>query len=120
MVKLLAWLLEHYSRREPFVPCFLLSGMKALSDLLFASFGRDAAAVTPRGPRQRRVRVNVNAFRMMQLGTWVLSTVCGSMGVFSLWFTFINAALISYTFAFLGIACALQVANHFFLAEPRR
>ena len=63
---------------------------------------------------------SLNSFRMMQLGTWVMSTVCGSMGVFSVWFTFLNTALIPYAFGFLGLAVALRLADHYFLAEPRR
>ena len=62
----------------------------------------------------------MNSFRMIQLGTWVLSTVCGSMGVFSLWFTFLNTALIPYAFGFLALGVALQLASHFYLTEPRR
>jgi hypothetical protein len=58
--------------------------------------------------------------RMMQLGSWLLSLVCGSMGVFTLWFTFIAPSLMPYAVVFLGIGLVLEIANHKFLAEPRR
>jgi hypothetical protein len=62
----------------------------------------------------------VYSLRMMQLGTWVLSTVCGSMGVFSLWFVHLTAAMIPYAIGFLCFALGLEFANRRYLAEPRR
>jgi hypothetical protein len=58
--------------------------------------------------------------RMMRLGNWPLSLVCGNMGVFTLWFSFIAHSLIPYAVGFLGIGLALEIANHRFLAAPRR
>jgi hypothetical protein len=58
--------------------------------------------------------------RMMRLGNWLLSLVCGSMGVFTLWFCFLNAALIPYAVGFLGIAVLLEAANRYLLAADRR
>jgi hypothetical protein len=57
--------------------------------------------------------------RMVEVGTWLLSLVCGSMGIFTLWFSFLNASLSQYAVEFLGAAFALELANHFFLS-PRR
>jgi hypothetical protein len=57
---------------------------------------------------------------MAQLGTWLISTVCGSMGVFTLWFSFITHSLIPYALVFLGLGLALEAANRRFLAAPRR
>jgi ABC-type uncharacterized transport system permease subunit len=54
--------------------------------------------------------------RVMRLGNWALAVVCGSMGVFTLWFCFLRAGLIPYAVGFLGIAVALEAANHYFLA----
>lgn len=57
--------------------------------------------------------------RMIQLGNWLLALVCGSMGVFTLWFCLLNVALISYAVGFLAIAILLDVANrYFFAADP--
>ena len=58
--------------------------------------------------------------RMMRLGNWCLSLVCGSMGVFTLWFCFIAHSLIPYAIGFLGMALVLEIANHKLLAAPRR
>jgi hypothetical protein len=78
---------------------------------------------TAGGWRRRRAgrrRGTVYSLRMMQLGTWVLSTVCGSMGVFSLWFVHLTAAMIPYAIGFLCFALGLEFANRRYLAEPRR
>ena len=58
--------------------------------------------------------------RMMRLGNWLIALVCGSMGVFSLWFSFLAPSLTPYTILFLGLGLVLELANHRFLAVPRR
>lgn len=57
--------------------------------------------------------------QMMRLGNWLIALVCGSMGVFTLWFSYLNAAFISYAIAFFGIAFALEAANWYFLSPDR-
>lgn len=57
--------------------------------------------------------------RMMRLGNWLISLVCGSMGIFTLWFCSLQMALIPYAVGFLGIAVALELANRFLLAPER-
>lgn len=62
------------------------------------------------------------AFRMLQLGNWVLSTICGSMGVFTLWFSllFHDKGLAQPAAAFLAAALALELARHYFLTPHSR
>lgn len=58
--------------------------------------------------------------RMMWFGNWLIALVCGSMGVFSLWYSFLAPSLIPYAALFLGLGAILEVANHWFLAARRR
>src|SRR5689334_18089811 len=55
--------------------------------------------------------------RVMQLGNWALSLTCGSMGVFTLWYSIDIPRLLPYAAGFLAIGGALEAANHLFLSE---
>ena len=57
--------------------------------------------------------------QMMRLGNWLIALVCGSMGVFTLWFSYLNFALMSYAVAFFVIAFGLEAANWYFLSPDR-
>jgi hypothetical protein len=53
--------------------------------------------------------------RFMRLGSWVIALVCGSMGVFTLWFSYLSASLIPDAAGFLAIAVAVDLASRRFL-----
>ena len=57
--------------------------------------------------------------RMMRLGNWLIALICGSMGVFSLWFSYHGVALMPYVVGFFAIAFGLEAANHYFLGAER-
>ena len=57
--------------------------------------------------------------QMMRLGNWVIALVCGSMGVFTLWFCSLNFSLIPYAVGFFGIAFLLEATNWYFFAPQR-
>lgn len=57
--------------------------------------------------------------RMMRLGNWLIALVCGSMGVFTLWFSFVAPSLLFYAVGFLSVGLILEIANHRFLVARR-
>lgn len=53
----------------------------------------------------------MDAFALARIGNWVLSVICGGMGLFTLWFTFRDSSFAPFAIVFLGLALALESAN---------
>ena len=59
-------------------------------------------------------------WRMMQVGNWLIALICGSMGVFCLWFSFSIPKLAPDAAGFLALAIVLELASHFLLRAKKR
>jgi hypothetical protein len=61
-----------------------------------------------------------SGLRMLQLGSWAIALICGSMGVFCLWFSYLSAQIASYAAEFMLAAIAVEWARHHYFPTSKR